>query len=130
MKQSVYPPYALDLGGKTGYHQSITCYAAKKNSLVIGSDGMVYKCTVHFDLPENQVGKLHENGTIELNENFLKWIRPFSEMDVECSNCYNRAACYPMKCPYALIRYGKAYCPPMSGGNFKVFLESIHPEVH
>lgn len=100
-----------------------TCYAAKKNSLVIGSDGMVYKCTVHFDLPENQVGKLHENGTIELNENFLKWIRPFSEMDVECSNCYNRAACYPMKCPYALIRYGKAYCPPMSGGNFKVFLE-------
>ena len=100
-----------------------TCYAAKKNSLVIGSDGMVYKCTVHFDLPENQVGKLHKNGVMDLNENYMKWIMPFSEMDVECSNCYNRAGCYPMKCPYALIQYGRAYCPPMSGGNFKVFLE-------
>ena len=84
---------------------------------------MVYKCTVHFDLPENQVGKLHKNGIMDLNENYMKWIMPFSKMEAECSDCYNRAGCYPMKCPYALIRYGRAYCPPMSGSNFKVFLE-------
>src|ERR1700730_19053298 len=34
------------------------CYAADPHSFVIGSDGTVYKCTVAFEDPHNQVGRL------------------------------------------------------------------------
>ena len=33
------------------------CYAAKPHSLVVGSDGQLYKCTLSFDEEFNKVGK-------------------------------------------------------------------------
>ena len=50
-------------------------YAANPDSYVIGSDGMIYKCTVAFNNPYNHVGWLKENGEMEIYEDHLSlWL--------------------------------------------------------
>ena len=44
-----------------------TCYAARGNSYVVRSDGRLCKCTVILDHPSNTVGRLHEDGTVEID---------------------------------------------------------------
>lgn len=103
-----------------------TCYAAKKNSFVIGSDGIIYKCTVHFDFPDNSVGKLNNDGSMEINENFYKWIMPFAHTEDKCVGCFSRAGCLPVKCPYSLMKSGNTYCAPMGGENLGMYLRCFH----
>lgn len=43
------------------------CYAAKGNSHVVRSDGRLCKCTVALDNPANVVGRIHEDGTVEID---------------------------------------------------------------
>lgn len=43
------------------------CYAAKGNSHVVRSDGRLCKCTVALDHPANVVGRIHEDGTVEID---------------------------------------------------------------
>lgn len=114
--------------GRSGHFNELqcdwnTCYAAKENSYVIGSDGSIYKCTVHFDFPINTIGKLNEDGKMELNENSKKWIMPFIEPQDQCNNCYRRASCVPVKCPYSLLVYGNTYCTPTGGDNLGMYLD-------
>lgn len=52
------------------------CYASKANAFVVRADGRVNKCTVALDHPGNQVGRLHEDGTLTLDKGLmLKWMR-------------------------------------------------------
>lgn len=122
--------YGITLGRLSHFSElqceTNTCYAAKKNSYVIASDGVIYKCTVHFDFPENIVGKLGSDGSMRLNENFNKWIMPFAEIDRKCHNCYSRANCFPVKCPYTLMTTGNTYCPPIGGVNLGMYLKCFH----
>jgi len=62
------------------------CYAAKRNNLVIRSNGLINKCTVAFGVPENDVGVLMEGGKLELNDHFDLWIRDKLDNDY-CRNC-------------------------------------------
>jgi uncharacterized protein len=50
-----------------GKRSPTTCYAAKGNSYVVRSDGRLCKCTVVLDHPSNTVGRLHEDGTVEID---------------------------------------------------------------
>lgn len=114
--------------GRSGHFKELqcelnTCYAAKRNGFVIGADGTIYKCTVHFEMPENQVGKIHADGTVDFNENIEKWIIPFAEADGRCSECFYKADCFPIKCPYEYILFNHAGCPPMGKINFSAYLE-------
>jgi len=53
-----------------------TCYAAKGNSYVVRSDGRLCKCTVVLDHPSNTVGRLHEDGTVEIDPALARpWMR-------------------------------------------------------
>jgi uncharacterized protein len=50
------------------------CYAAHANSFLVRADGRLNKCTVALDLPANQVGRIHEDGTLELDrDRMLGW---------------------------------------------------------
>lgn len=114
--------------GNSGHFKELqcgwsTCYAAKRNNYVIGSDGTIYKCTVHFEMPENRVGRLDVDGFMELNDNIIKWIMPFAESENKCSGCFYKANCFPIKCPYEYILSGKSGCPPMGGASFGAYLE-------
>lgn len=51
------------------------CYASKANHWIIRSDGRIQKCTVAVENSINTVGKITEDGSLNLNLNKLKkWI--------------------------------------------------------
>jgi uncharacterized protein len=52
------------------------CYAARVNSLVVRADGAINKCTVAFEHASNQVGRLRDDGRLELDSDKLRrWFR-------------------------------------------------------
>lgn len=76
------------------------CYAADAHSLVVGPDGSLYKCTSAFELPENLVGHLNEDGTIQLNmENYTLWVKPGTEKYSQCRQCAILPVCNSGHCP-------------------------------
>ncbi len=88
------------------------CYASKANSLVIGSDGSLYKCTVAFDDPRNLVGKVHPDGTLEIDDDlFALWTASDYRSDSSCQKCYYVPSCLGASCPLVRIESGKQPCP-------------------
>jgi len=64
------------------------CYAAKANSFAIRSNGDVVKCTVAFDHPTNQVGRIDEEGSLNLDQRrMLAWTRGLSAADPKTLHC-------------------------------------------
>ena len=78
------------------------CYASRKNSFVIDSEGLVYKCTVHFDDKCNQLGYLDENGNIILNQyaHSLWYMNKKEFPPVMCYNCKFLPVCCGGSCTY------------------------------
>lgn len=64
------------------------CYAARANSLLIRSDGRLGKCTVALDDHRNTIGKICEDGTIELDNLKLRpWLRGLDSLDPSSLAC-------------------------------------------
>lgn len=64
------------------------CYAARANSLVIRSDGVVGKCTVALDDPRNHIGVLNDDGTLTIeNEKLKYWMKGFDDFSVKALSC-------------------------------------------
>jgi uncharacterized protein len=64
------------------------CYAAKANSLVFRSDGVLMKCTVSVDDPANHVGHILSDGTLSINQDrFRWWIRGFVDYNKALLSC-------------------------------------------
>ena len=77
------------------------CYAGRDNSLVIGSDGLLYKCTISLYDSTSCVGKIdYSNGEFKYNQNYTMWTYPFSSVDKleKCSNCAIFPACLGIGC--------------------------------
>lgn len=101
------------INATTGLQPNNVCYAALPNSLVIGSDGIIYKCTVAFDLPVNQVGKLFEDGKIEIDvQKFSQWVSNDGLTDNVCKNCEIHPICHGATCPLIRIEKDIRPCPP------------------
>lgn len=49
------------------------CYASFLNSLIIRQDGKLSKCTVALYNSKNSIGKINNDGTIEINRNKSLW---------------------------------------------------------
>jgi uncharacterized protein len=89
------------------------CYAAKHNSFVIGSDGIVYKCTVALYNEKNHVGRIHPDGKMTLDmDKYALWIMNDEGEDPGCQKCFFRPSCQGAACPLVRIETGKAPCPP------------------
>ncbi|RXZ82782.1 radical SAM protein [Paenibacillaceae bacterium] len=105
------------------YPGESVCYAAKKNNFVIGSDGIVYKCTVAFNMEENQIGQLNDDGSMTINEERLKlWVTGHEESDSNCQKCFFRPSCQGATCPLSRIQTSKSPCPPQKS-NIKTYVE-------
>lgn len=64
------------------------CYAAKANSLLIRSDGRIGKCTVALNDDRNTIGRICEDGTIELDNAKLRpWLRGLDDLSVSALSC-------------------------------------------
>ncbi|MEV4538996.1 radical SAM protein [Asanoa sp. NPDC049518] len=99
-------PGYLSLGG-------LVCYAAKANSFVIRSDGILNKCTVALDADYNAVGRLYEDGSVELNiDKLSKWTSSGLEEDTTCQGCALSAACQGNACPLERFENNRRPCPP------------------
>ena len=85
-------------------YQGCVCYACRKNSIVIGSDGKLYKCTGDFEFEKNKVGLLEHNGTMRYNENYVLWLGGIQEPESKCENCFYSACCLSNNCPAVRVR--------------------------
>ncbi len=64
------------------------CYAAAVNSLVIRSTGEIAKCTVALSHPSNRVGRLLDDGRLEIDDEKLEgWTRGIWSGDPEELRC-------------------------------------------
>ena len=60
------------------------CVACMNDSIVIGADGYLYKCTQKDNVPEESVGTCKDG--ILINENFSKWMDP-NLWKESCNKC-------------------------------------------
>lgn len=87
------------------------CYAAKPNSLIVGSDGMLYKCSVALNQDNNRLGRIYEDGTLDLDYDKLAlWTTSGEETDEKCQACFFRPACQGNHCPLYRMRTGNRPC--------------------
>lgn len=76
------------------------CYASNKNSIIIGSDGKLYKCTVAFDKEVNHVGDINMDGTLTIDADKMNfWTSRKGSMDVpKCEKCSFYPSCLGIYC--------------------------------
>jgi uncharacterized protein len=104
------------------------CYAARPYAFVIGSDGALYKCTVAFDEPMNQIGMLGAHGELHIDEaKHERWIGQGADADAGCRSCSFAPACQGNACPLARMRTGQRACPSVKT-HVGTALAALQPE--
>jgi uncharacterized protein len=74
------------------------CYAAHGNSFLVRSNGALNKCTLALEHPSNQVGRLNEDGTVEIHrDRVLPWMRGLSSAAAGELACPMRGLADPVK---------------------------------
>lgn len=64
------------------------CYAAKPNSLVVRANGNLAKCTVAMNDPRNDVGRIRDDGTLEIFDRRLeRWFHGYKSGDLSGLLC-------------------------------------------
>jgi uncharacterized protein len=86
------------------------CYASFPHCYTVGSDGKLYKCTVHFSDEINQVGIIDEEGNLKLDVNKIsQWVSCGD--DENCSACFMMPSCRGKNCAASRIINKKIFCP-------------------
>ncbi len=107
-----------------GYHlvelngADFKCYAAKKNSYTIDAKGYIYKCTSDFDMEENKVGKVFDDGTFYID--YYKeaiWTNiDYFLNNKKCKKCHFGGSCLESPCPKnVILNHYKSICPRTNG---------------
>lgn len=100
-KYGIYDDNSINLADtlRFFYPMNTMCYAERKNSLVIGSDLSIYKCTVHFDRNENKIGHINQNGDAFIDENMHnRWYIKETQR-ADCKSCFFSPCCCGKGCP-------------------------------
>ncbi|MHB8140428.1 MAG: radical SAM protein [Vulcanimicrobiaceae bacterium] len=90
------------------------CYSGRANSLVVGSDAALYKCTLAFEDARNQIGKLTDSGEALVDdEKLARWTSGSDyRSDAACRDCFYVPSCMGAFCPFTRIVEGRRPCPP------------------
>jgi len=73
------------------------CYAARANSYLVRANGRLNKCTVSLEHPNNQVGHLREDGTVEVDaQKLFQWMRGVWTADPEALKCPMKGYAEPL----------------------------------
>ncbi|WLD93104.1 radical SAM/SPASM domain-containing protein [Alkalihalobacillus sp. AL-G] len=91
------------------------CYAANPKSFVIGTDGMLYKCTVALYDERNHIGKINADGTMDINEDRMKLWTDKGVEDQKCKSCFFAPSCHGDSCPLIRMQTQKQPCPDWKG---------------
>jgi uncharacterized protein len=88
------------------------CYASKRSALIIGADGVVYKCSVAFADERNKVGQVGADGHLQIdNERWKLWTDISSKDLTSCQICWLYPTCQSRKCPLTTLDQSKPPCP-------------------
>ena len=79
------------------------CYAFKRNSFVISSDGVIKKCTCDLEKRENHFGEI---GKVFNDAKHEKWLYRNISENSKCYSCIKRPICHNRAC------YKLEGCPP------------------
>jgi uncharacterized protein len=64
------------------------CYASKPNSFVIRADASLAKCTVAFSDPRNRIGRIQDDGRLEIDGDkvrvFMRGFKSMEESELHC----------------------------------------------
>jgi len=86
--QSELYNYLSDFHQEFSNEDVYVCYAAKANSFIIRGDGRIGKCTVALNNKENSIGRILENGKLDLDaEKFGAWLYPLSSLNRSDLGC-------------------------------------------
>lgn len=76
------------------------CYAARANSYLVRANGRLNKCTVSLEHPNNQVGHIREDGTVEVDaQKLVMWMRGVWSADPAALKCPMRGYAEPVDQP-------------------------------
>lgn len=90
----------LNFGPYYKYLKLGSCWAAKRYSYLIDPEGLIKKCTLLVDREEHTIGRLKEDGKMEIDEYMLaKWILPERRKDNLCDTCKQKINCVSF-CPF------------------------------
>ena len=79
---------AIDRNLSTYAPEGSVCYAARPDSFVIRANGRINKCTMALEHPANQVGKILEDGTVDVSaEKLMPWARGIFSGNAEQLEC-------------------------------------------
>jgi uncharacterized protein len=104
------------------------CYAARENSVVIGSDGTLYKCTGDFTFEQNKVGKLSSAGELLFNDHYYLWLEGIHKTAEKCKTCFFGACCLSMYCPAVKVKGLDTDTCSFEKDNMGLFLELFGKE--
>jgi uncharacterized protein len=110
-------------------HGSV-CYAGTASSIVVGSDGAIYKCTVALSDPVNRVGHLSENGEAVIDQaKWDQWIGLEEKNVQKCETCTFNPACQSRSCPLMAIRTKEPQCPITSASYIELLEKTIRKQL-
>lgn len=96
---SVQSKLQLNFGRYSSFYDNSTCSACYENSYIIGFDGSIYKCSCHFEEPDNKIGFLEDDGVMKIDKYLKnKWVNA-PLLKASCKNCFFAPACSNMACP-------------------------------
>jgi uncharacterized protein len=89
----------------------LVCYASRESMIIVGADGTIYKCSVHFSDPRNRVGKMTAAGELQLDHELWRlWVNQEDIDKSDCANCRIFPICQGKRCPYAALNEKKPLC--------------------
>jgi uncharacterized protein len=91
---------------------SNACYAARESSIIVSSDGTVYKCTVAFEDSHNHVGTLTKDGQLLIDQSRQNLWTGFNDKNTsKCTSCTFFSACQSRHCPLVAMDQNEPPCP-------------------
>lgn len=97
--------YIRELGIKNDVVDEMTlpfhrvCYATKHNDYLIDYDGSVLKCTLSLDDDRNRIGRICDDGIMEIDEvKHARWVGKKTQLSELCKTCRVLPLCYGGRC--------------------------------
>lgn len=109
------------------------CISGLKNSYVITPDLKIYKCCAHYDMEDNNIGRIDLSGNLILNEALHeKWYLSnafLKNISDPCNNCFYKPACPNSRknCPFQYLNRDPeiSFCPLKNEGFITVLTEAV-----